>query len=167
MDHPSPHMVALLDALADRPDCAIEVLYCNRKAPGRGWGAPLGRLPYRFISGVTLLNEFRINPNILGTIKRTRADIWVINTCYTSPTTLMAMGWLHQKGIPWIYMNEPPRPRHGALLAIKNPLITYVLKRAWGVIGTGVKAEAMYQELLLEGQTNGYDSLLHRFESFS
>jgi peptidoglycan/xylan/chitin deacetylase (PgdA/CDA1 family) len=32
-------------------------------------------------------------------------------------------------------------------LAVKNPLITYVLKRAWGVIGTGVKAEAMYREL--------------------
>jgi glycosyltransferase involved in cell wall biosynthesis/peptidoglycan/xylan/chitin deacetylase (PgdA/CDA1 family) len=148
MDHPSPHMVALLDALAERPDCAIEVLYCNRKAPGRGWGAPVGGLPHRFISGVTLLNNFRINPNILGIIKKTRADIWVINTCYTSPTTLMAVGWLHQKGIPWIYMNEPPRPRHGALFAVKNPLITYVLKRAWGVIGTGFKAESMYQELL-------------------
>jgi glycosyltransferase involved in cell wall biosynthesis/peptidoglycan/xylan/chitin deacetylase (PgdA/CDA1 family) len=148
MDHPSPHMVALLDALAERPDCAIEVLYCNRKAPGRGWGAPLGHLPYCFISGVTLLNDFRINPNILGTMKKIRADIWVINTCYTSPTTLMAIGWLHQKRIPWIYMNEPPRPRQGALSAAKNPLIAYVLKRAWGVIGTGVKAEGMYQELL-------------------
>ncbi len=147
MDHPSPHMVAFLDALADRPDCTTQVLYCNREAPGRGWGAPLGHLPYRFVSGLTLLNDFRINPNILGTIKKTRADIWVINTCYTSPTTLMAIGWLHQKGIPWIYMNEPPRPRHGTLLAIKNPLITYVLKRAWGVIGTGVKAETMYKEL--------------------
>jgi len=147
MDHPSPHMVAFLDALADRSDCTIEVLYCNREAPGRGWGAPLGRLPYRFVSGVTLPNDFRINPNILGTMKKARADIWVINTCYTSLTTLMAIGWLHQKGIPWIYMNEPPRPRHGALLAIKNPLITYVLKRAWGVIGTGAKAEAMYREL--------------------
>jgi glycosyltransferase involved in cell wall biosynthesis/peptidoglycan/xylan/chitin deacetylase (PgdA/CDA1 family) len=147
-DHPSPHMVALLDALADRPDCTIEVLYCNRKAPGRGWGAPVGRLPHRFISGVTLLNDFRINPNILNTIKKTRADIWVINTCYTSPTTLMAIGWLHQKGGPWIYMNEPPRPRHGTLLAIKRPILAYVLKRAWGVIGTGVKAESMYQGLL-------------------
>jgi glycosyltransferase involved in cell wall biosynthesis/peptidoglycan/xylan/chitin deacetylase (PgdA/CDA1 family) len=146
-DHPSPHMVALLDALADRPDCTIEVLYCNREAPGRGWGAPLGRLPYRFVSGVTLLNNFRINPNILGAIKKTRVDIWVINTCYTSPTTLMAVEWLYRKGIPWVYMNEPPRPRHGPCLVIKNPLITYVLKRAWGVIGTGVKAEAMYQEL--------------------
>jgi glycosyltransferase involved in cell wall biosynthesis/peptidoglycan/xylan/chitin deacetylase (PgdA/CDA1 family) len=140
-------MVAFLDALADRPDCTVEVLYCNRYAPGRGWGAPVGRLPYRFVSGVTLLNDFRINPNILGAIKKTRADIWVINTCYTSPTTLMAVGLLHRKRIPWVYMNEPPRPRHGALLAIKNPLITYVLTRAWGVIGTGVKAEAMYREL--------------------
>ena len=69
MDHPSPHMVAFLGALADRPDCTTEVLYCNRKAPGRGWGAPLGRLPYRFVSGMTLLNDFRINPNILGSIK--------------------------------------------------------------------------------------------------
>jgi glycosyltransferase involved in cell wall biosynthesis/peptidoglycan/xylan/chitin deacetylase (PgdA/CDA1 family) len=147
MDHPSPHMVAFLDALADRPDCMIEVLYCNRKAPGRGWGSPSGSLPYRFVSGVSLLKDFRINPNILGTMRETRADIWVINTCYTSLTTLMAIGWLHQKRIPWIYMNEPPRPRHGALLAIKNPFIHYVLKRAWGVIGTGVRAEAMYQEL--------------------
>lgn len=146
-DHPSPHMVAFLDALADRPDCSTEVLYCNRKAPGRSWGTPLGRLPYRFLSGVTLLNDFRINPNIPGAIKKTRADIWVINTCYTSPTTLMAVGWLHRKRIPWIYMNEPLRPRQGALLAIKNPLITYVLNRAWGVIGTGGKAEAMYREL--------------------
>ncbi len=152
MDHPSPHMVAFLDALADRPDCAVEVLYCDRQAPGRGWGAPPGRLPYRFVSGVTLLNDFRINPNIFSTIKKTRADIWVINTCYTSPTTLMVVEWLHQKRIPWVYMNEPPRPRQGALLAIKKHLISYVLKRAWGVIGTGAKAEAMYRESLSKGK---------------
>ena len=74
-DHPSPHMVAFLDALADRPDCTVEVLYCSRYAPGRGWGAPVGRLPYRFVSGVTLLNDFRINPNILGPIKKPRPAI--------------------------------------------------------------------------------------------
>jgi len=34
MDHPSPHMVAFLDALADRPDCTLEVLYCNGRLLG-------------------------------------------------------------------------------------------------------------------------------------
>jgi len=148
MDHPSPHMVALLDALAERNDCVVEVTYCDRKARGRKWGEPPGRLAHRFIPGFTLPGDLRFNASILQVLGRTRVDIWIMNTCYTSPTTLIAIGWLHQNGIPWIYMNEPPRPRHGAFLAIKRPLLAYVLKRAWGVIGTGVKAESMYQELL-------------------
>jgi len=113
MDHPSPHMVALLDALAERNDCAFEVIYCDRKSPGRGWGEPAGRLAHQFVPGLTLPGDLRVNPGIFRFLGRTKADIWVINTCYTSPTTLMAVEWLHQKGIPWIYMNEPPRPRQG------------------------------------------------------
>src|SRR3990170_1583848 len=90
MDHPSPHMVAFLDAIAERKDCAAKVIYCGKSSPTRKWGAPGGNLPYRFLGGITVSGGFRINPGLIGALKKKRVDVWVVNTAYSSPSTLAA-----------------------------------------------------------------------------
>jgi len=149
MDHPSPHMVALLDALAERDDCVAEVLYLGKTAPERRWGAPLGRLPYRFLKGMTLITGgLRINIGLIHAVSQESVDIWVLNTVYSAPSTLLAAWLLNHGSTPWVYMNEPPRPRNQLLSALKSLPLKFVIRRAWGVIGMGEKAVDIYRSFL-------------------
>ena len=148
MDHPSPHMVSLLDALAERDDCVTKVIYCDHAAPGRTWGAPVGLLPHSFLPGIPWPGGQRFNPGIFFALARTRVDLWVVNTCYTSPTTLLAAWWLRPLKIPWVFINEPPQPRAALLTSFRQPIVSFILKRAWGVAGTGRRAEEIYRDIL-------------------
>ena len=111
IDHPSPHMVGLLDALAQHNDCSAQAVYLRPGAPERSWGDPAGRLPYRFAAtrkdSARLLNV----PAVLRAMAGVRGDVWVVNTCYTAPETWAAVAWLNAAGSSWVYMNEPLRPR--------------------------------------------------------
>ena len=151
MDHPSPHMLSLLDALAACGDCSAEVLYFGKSDPERNWGEPVGSLPYRFLKGMTWSGGFRTNPAILKVLRGTKVDIWIVNSVYTSLTTLLAAWWLDRKKIPWVYMNEPARARGLIFSALKNVPLRFVLRRAGGIIGMGQKAEEMYRLLLTDG----------------
>jgi len=149
MDHPSPHMVALLNALAEREDCLAEVIYLGRIAPERHWGAPAGQLPYRFLKGLTLgTGGLRMNTNLLHALRKAPVDVWLVNSVFSSPSTLLAAWWLGRNSIPWAYMNEPPRPRRRLIWALKSSVLKFLLQRSWGVIGMGEKVVEMYQQLL-------------------
>jgi len=149
MDHPSPHMVSLLDALAEREDCVARVFYLARKAPKRSWGAPFGKLPHRFISGISIMGASRrMNPGLINELRDAHIDIWLINTCYDSPSTLLAAWWLRRKKKPWVYMNEPPRPRWRLFKSFKFFPLRSVINRGWGVIGMGERAAQIYRGVL-------------------
>jgi poly(glycerol-phosphate) alpha-glucosyltransferase len=150
MDHPSPHMVALINALAARWDCAAEVLYCRGSAPERSWGAPAGKLPYRFLKGIGLRNGFRFNPGILKALARVPADVWILNSVYTSASTLLAAWWLKRRGIPIAFMNEPVRTRGRMLAWLKAFPLRFVLERSDAILTMGHKAAGMYGELCPE-----------------
>ena len=147
MDHPSAHMVALLDALAEREDCVADVIYLGKSAPERKWGAPLGKLSSRFIPGFSFLGGGRrMNLGITHALRKQQADVWVINTCYDSPSTVLAAWFLGKRRTPWVYMNEPPRPRNRLFAASKSFPFQFVAGRAWGLIGMGEKAEEIYRQ---------------------
>lgn len=168
MDHPSPHMVSLLDALSERDDCSAEVIYFGQAAPERRWGAPLGQLPYRFLRGVTFATGgLQINPGLIHRLQKMRVDVWLINTCYDSPSTLIAAWWLGKGSTPWVYMNEPPRPRNWLLSALKSLPLQFVLKRAWGAIGMGERAAAMYRILLNDNRPTTSIPYCINLEDFS
>jgi glycosyltransferase involved in cell wall biosynthesis/peptidoglycan/xylan/chitin deacetylase (PgdA/CDA1 family) len=146
MDHPSPHMVALLGSLAERDDCVADVIYLGKSASERKWGAPLGKLSSRFIPGFSFLGGGRrMNPGITHALRKQQADVWVVNTCYDSPSTVLA-AWLLGRRTPWVYMNEPPRPRNRLFTASKSFPFQFVAGRAWGLIGMGEKAAEIYSQ---------------------
>ena len=153
MDHPSAHMVGLLDALARRTDCTCEVIYLGSSAPERRWGSPLGRLPYKVLKGCAVLSGgIRVNPSLCRALRQVRADVWLVNTCYTSPSTFLAVWWLNHSKKTWAYMNEPPRlgSRFGSLL--KRLVVRLLLRRAAGVIGMGKWAEGIYRGVVEAGR---------------
>lgn len=149
MDHPSPHMVDLLNVLAEEEDCSAEVIYCGRGAPDRQWGAPVGQLPYRVLKGITLMKGgLRINSGLIPALRQKGADVWILNTVYSSPSTLLAAAVLNYGSTPWVYMNEPPRPRGQLWSYIKSLPFKFVVQKAWGVIGMGEKAVEIYRSFL-------------------
>lgn len=149
MDYPSPHMVSFLNAIAEREDLLAEVVYCGGLAPERRWGSPVGQLPHHILKGTRVLNGgFHVSIDLIPTMRSMNVDAWVINTCYGSPDTIIAAWWLGRKAVPWVYMNEPPRPRTRWLSAGKLLPLRFVVRRAWGVIGMGEKAIEMYRSLL-------------------
>jgi glycosyltransferase involved in cell wall biosynthesis/peptidoglycan/xylan/chitin deacetylase (PgdA/CDA1 family) len=148
MDHPSPHTSALLEAVAARSDCTLEVVYCGRNSPGRNWESAAARVPHRFVDGITGPRSIRFNLGIIRTMNRLRVDAWVLNTICNSPTTLMAAWWLRFSGKPWAFMNEPVRPRCKPYAWLKDLPLKFVLHRADGIIGTGKMAVEMYRQRL-------------------
>ncbi len=142
MDHPSPHMTPLLDALARRFDCTAEVIYFRRRAPRRDWGSPVGELPFEFLPGP---DGLRFHPGLLRVMERKKADAWIINSVYSSPNTWAAALWLSFRSTPWVFMNEPPRPRAFGMGSLKSRGIRLLFRKAWGVIGMGKKTAEMYR----------------------
>ena len=146
MDHPSPHMVALLNALATHDECSAEVLYFGKDAPERHWGAPVGELPHRFLKGITLMKGgLRINTGLIPALSQKDMDVWLLNTVYSCPSTLIAAWLLSRRSTPWVYMNEPPMPRNRILFACKLLPFKFVGRKAWGIIGMGEKALGIYR----------------------
>ena len=146
MDHPSPHMVALLNALAEQEHCSAEVIYFGKGDPARPWGAPYGELPHRVLKGMTLLKGgLRINRGLTQALRQKGVDVWVLNAVYSSPSTLFAARLLSRGSTPWVYMNEPPRPRNRFLSTFKLLPFKFVVRRAWGVIGMGEKTVDIYR----------------------
>lgn len=145
MDHPSPHMSPLLDAIAERSDCYAQVLYLHQLSPGRTWGDAKIGLAHRYLSlpGDTVSGRLA---NLAHAILRAKVDIWIINTIYTSPDTWLAAALLQCMQTPWIYMNEPLRPR-GRLTVLKELSLRLLLRRAAGVVGMGAEAENRYRRL--------------------
>lgn len=75
MDHPSPHMVSLLNTLAERDDCFAQVIYFGNKVPGRRWEAPAGKLPYRFLKGITFVTGgLRLNLGLIQALRDKKID---------------------------------------------------------------------------------------------
>ncbi len=148
MDHPSPHMQVLLEAIAARKDCTLEVVYCGRRSPQRNWESAGGRIPHSYMNGVTGPLGLRFNPEIFRTMSRLRADVWIVNTVYGSLTTLMAAAWLHFHEKPWAFMNEPVRPRSGVSTFFKEIPLRFVLNRTDGIIASGKAAVDQYKRRL-------------------
>ncbi|MBF0309874.1 MAG: glycosyltransferase [Magnetococcales bacterium] len=151
MDHPSPHMTPFLDALARLPEAAPVVLYLGEKGPGRQWGNAPGELPCLFAKAVSLGAGPPVHPGLTALLRTVRADIWVINTCYTTPATWRVARWLSREGRPWVYMNEPTRPREGWKDAAKAAVLRRLLRGASGLVGMGRQTAERYRPLLPPG----------------
>jgi glycosyltransferase involved in cell wall biosynthesis/peptidoglycan/xylan/chitin deacetylase (PgdA/CDA1 family) len=149
MDHPSPHMSAFLDALARRRDLLAHVFYCRPAAPERTWTTPADRLPTDTLRHIALPGPAMVwNPGIGRQLcGLPRFDVWLINTCYTSMSTQQAIRILHRRSIPWVYMNEPPRPSVGVKQRLQQAGLKPVLRWADGFVGMGGETARRYAQL--------------------
>ncbi len=150
MNYPSMHMISLFDALSRREDCTISVVYCGYSDPGRKWYVSNDKISHKFLKGITIgSGGFQINPNIFFILKHMQIDIWVIDAGIATPSSWFAIHCINRKGTPWVYMSEPTRVRNSFFLRCKNVILRFFLRSAWGIIGTGVRAEKIYRDLVV------------------
>jgi peptidoglycan/xylan/chitin deacetylase (PgdA/CDA1 family) len=58
---------------------------------------------------------------------------------------VLAAWLLEKRKTPWVYMNEPPRPRNRLFAASKSFPFQFVARRAWGLIGMGERTAEIYR----------------------
>ena len=145
LDHPSPHMAGLLESLSQRTDVRVQVVYLRRTSSNRHWGDAPGPLPYRVAE--------EIPGGILAALGMVNAQRWVVATIYTSIQTWLAVAWLRWRARgPWVYMNEPLRPRYGVAFAGKRLMLRLATADAAGFASTGPEAVARYQREVAKGR---------------
>ncbi len=147
LDHPSPHMVNLLNALAQRNDIAAEVIYFRAGAPERNWGDPPGELPFQMASPTKGRPSLLNIPFVLRRLTSIRTDIVVVNSCYTTPETWAAIMQINRTSLPWVFMNEAVRMR-GFTDVAKRTFLRRMLRGSVGVIGMGRDAQSQYCSLV-------------------
>lgn len=142
LDHPSPHMLALLEAFARRDDVLPRVVYLNRGNPARNWPADPGPLPH------TIVRETPAG-GLARAIRWARARHWVVGSVYTAAATWRAVSWLRAaRQARWLYLNEPPRPRGRLADRAKRAVLRRLTRDAVAVATTGRGAVPVYQDIL-------------------
>jgi hypothetical protein len=140
-------MIEFLNAIAADVRCAAQVVYLRNSDSRRNWGQPYGELPYQVIE------KRRISPiAILNVVKRLKADVWIVNTCYTDLQTWGFVSALNFFNIPWVYMNEPLRPRQ-LVFDLREFAVRLLLRKATAIIGMGQFSKNYYDGLFPEKRT--------------
>ena len=141
---PSPHQVDLLKAIARRKDVDVFAAYVSTHNPSRHWGRPTPDFPWENLpTGIIQI----LRGDLHRWINSQSADIWLLSSVYTSPTTQLVARILSKNQSPFVFLGEPPRPRRGLRAFLQSRLLKSVVTRAAGVIGTGVEAARRYETL--------------------
>lgn len=145
LSNPSPHQVDLLNAIARRSDVDAFVGYVKSHNPARHWGRPTPNLPWENLP----VNWFQICSGQLRVwVRSKKAKIWLLSSVYTSPVTQILARILQSEKVPFAFLGEPPQPRDGIRGFLQQQLNMAVLKKAAGVIGTGVESARRYREMV-------------------
>ena len=144
LDHPSPHMFGLLEALATRRDIVARVLYLRCSDPERNWSTPFEPLPHTFVADSGGLGRSLVHPAV---------DVWVVGSVYTSLATWRAVRCIQAKlSIPWVYMNEPMRRRGYLVDWLKRLVVGKLVAGTSGFAMTGDAAAVEVQERIAKGR---------------
>ncbi|RMF09123.1 MAG: glycosyltransferase [Alphaproteobacteria bacterium] len=144
VNSPSPHQVALLDAISELVD--LKVVYAFDRNPARTWGRPITKAD----SDVLPWNCWCSLWTTKSWLKAQGRDVWVLGSIYTSVRTQVVAHAVSELGLPLYYLGEPPRPRSGPRGWLRDKMLQGVLKHCRGVIGTGVESARRYQKIIGE-----------------
>lgn len=146
LHNPSPHQVALLNALVDIVDEPLKIGYMNAQNPSRQWGAPTPATDWTMVPAA--LPQIASGELVNWLIAQDR-DVWVLSSIYTSVATHVIAYYLKKLQMPFWFMAEPPRPRPLPVSALQKMMLSRLLNQAQGLVTTGNAGVAAYQKLYL------------------
>jgi glycosyltransferase involved in cell wall biosynthesis len=145
---PAPYRIPVYERLADKPGCALHLVYCSGSEPDRAWRLKAGQFDKTYLKQrfITFRGRFiHVNPDVWPTLRAMRPDV-VITTGY-NPTHLMAWAYALLHRVPHIVMTD------GTLQSEADQSFMHRLIRR--VVLAGSRA--------FVGPSNGSLALFHRY----
>ncbi len=141
---PTPYRSPLLDRVGRRPEIELTVLYAARTVADRTWRVEPDHHAV-FLRGVrvpgvrrVLRHEYPVTPGIRRELERSTPDVVLVNG-WSTFASQAAMAWAHGRGVPYLLIVEThdASPRAGWRRAIRAPIVSRVVRGAWGAFATG------------------------------
>jgi glycosyltransferase involved in cell wall biosynthesis len=123
-DVPSPHQNVFYDAIANRRELELEVLFCRRTMPGRAWSGAGPRSARHVFCSEWALAGIPINPTLLPRLLASPHDVTFVNGYYL-PALWEAGLWLGLARRPWVFWMDALTP-----LAQRGPYLKRLLARS-------------------------------------
>lgn len=147
---PSPHLVGLLDALADHPDVELNIVYLCHSFGTRQWTTPTGNAPHRFLAGgasTGLAGRWRRPLAAALAPAADKAEIAVIGLSYVDPAAHLLSRALRRYGVPWVFFGEPPSAFSSRSRKwLRDHAVRRLAHRASGLIGVTEETVRQYQD---------------------
>jgi glycosyltransferase involved in cell wall biosynthesis len=144
---PTPYRAPLFDAIAERPEVDLTVIYAARTVAGRTWSVePRHRAV--FLRGVDvpgaeriLHHDYPVTPGVFGELGRAAPDCVVISG-WSLFASQGAIVWCRLKHVPYLLNVEShdEGPRAGWRKLVKGAVVPPIVRGASGVLVTGTMA---------------------------
>lgn len=144
---PTPYRAPLFDAISERPEIDLTVIYAAETVAGRTWTVEL-RHRAVFLRGARvpgasriLRHDYPVTPGVLAALSRTRPECVVVSG-WSTFASQAALGWCRTRRVPYLLIVESHDERQRARWreAVKGTVVPAVVRRAAGVLVTGTLA---------------------------
>ncbi len=144
---PTPYRAPLFDALAERPELDLTVIYAATTVAGRTWNVDLGHRAV-FLRGVgvpgaarVLRHDYPITPGVLRALGGAHPECVVVSG-WSTFASQAALAWCRARRVPYVLIveshDEGPRSRWRE--AVKGTVVPRTVRGAAGVLVTGTLA---------------------------
>ena len=144
---PTPYRAPLFDAIAERPEIDLTVIYAAETVAGRTWKVePRHRAD--FLRGARvpgarriLHHEYPITPGVFKALSDARPECVAVSG-WSTFASQAALAWCRVRHVPYLLIVEShdEGPRAGWREAVKRPLVPQIVRGAAGVLVTGTLA---------------------------
>jgi glycosyltransferase involved in cell wall biosynthesis len=144
---PTPYRAPLFDAIAERPELELTVIYAAETVAGRTWAVePHHRAVFLRGPGLPgahalLHHDYPITPGIFRVLSEARPDCVVVSG-WSTFAAQAAIAWCFVGKVPYLLIVEShdEGPRAGWRNLVKGTVVPPIVRRAAGVLVTGTLA---------------------------
>ncbi len=160
---PSPYQLEFLESLAAEPEALLDVRFMRSDFRGMELGDRIRQVGGRVLKSLGFpginRDEFRLHPEGLSEVSRSRHDIYVLSGLYTSPTFQLCAMILAIRRKPFVLWLERPAEAMRADLSlwlklsrfpfflIRKLLFWWMFKISHGIVAIGSLAARQYAQL--------------------
>ncbi len=144
---PTPYRASLFDAIAERPEIDLTVIYAAETVAGRTWKVePRHRAVFLRGVGVPgasriLRHDYPVTPGVFTALARAR-PVCVVVSGWSTFASQAAIAWCRVRRVPYLLIVEShdEGPRAPWRKAVKGAVVPPIVRGAAGVLVTGTLA---------------------------
>jgi glycosyltransferase involved in cell wall biosynthesis len=144
---PTPYRAPLFDAITQRPEIDLTVIYAARTVAGRTWTVePRHRAVFLRSVAVPgaeriLHHDYPVSPGVVGALSAARPDCVAVSG-WSTFASQAALVWCRLRRVPYLLIVEShdQGPRPGWRKLVKGAVVPPIVRGASGVLVTGTLA---------------------------